>query len=475
MQMRKPSVFCESRGLIGNQLELWGLWVPCVSRGLTRALGCREHPLVNAPLGIEEHPWREALYEELHSRPSPLVEIPCSVSHVALQRTDAERPVELVHLGELCARYGVDPPTADASCLYQTFGNFELRWERHTEFSTYTFIRHADGDPAQQPPALRAVPAEWLANMPGRATSALHLAFQSADGPPDSGTLDRYFEQRPLRGGVVRQGTAYLYSSFRLHSDGFARVLLRARELTPLQAGRLLQRVLETETYRMMALLALPVAREITPEVSTMESELARINEALTRADARTDQQALLNELSNLAARAERLRSDTTYRFAATNAYYDLVRERNRELTEEKIPGLQPIHVFIKRRLAPGIRTCNAVRDRLEDLSRRISQTSGLLRARVELSIQGQNRELLASMNERSATQLRLQQAVEGLSVVAITYYVMGLLSYVWEGLAWTGWPWSKKATFAVAVPLVMLGAWRIIHGVKRRIGRHDT
>ena len=78
-------------------------------------------------------------------------------------------------------------------------------------------------------------------------------------------------------------------------------------------------------------------------------------------------------------------------------------------------------------------------------------------------------------MNERSATQLRLQQAVEGLSVVAITYYVMGLLGYVWEGLAWTGWPWSKKATFAVAVPLVMLGAWRIIHGVKRRIGGHNT
>ena len=221
----------------------------------------------------------------------------------------------------------------------------------------------------------------------------------------------------------------------------------------------------------MMALLALPVARQITPDVGTMERELARINEALTKADDRTDQRSLLDELSNLAARVERLRSDTTYRFAATNAYFDLVRERNRELTEEKIPGLQPIHVFIKRRLAPGIRTCNAIRDRLEGLSRRISHTSGLLRARVELSIQGQNRELLASMNQRSATQLRLQQAVEGLSVVAITYYLMGLLSYVWEGFAWAGWPWSKKATFVVAVPIVMLIAWRIIHGVKRRLG----
>jgi uncharacterized membrane-anchored protein len=425
---------------------------------------------VGAKLTIEEHPWRETLYEELHSRPSPLVEIPCAVSHLALQMSHDERPLELLHLGELCSRYGVDPPAVDASCLYQTFGDFELRWERHTEFSTYTFLRAASTNPMREPPALDRVPADWLSNLPGRATAALHVAFQAAEGPPEPSELERYFERLPLRGSVVRQGTAYLYSSFRLHSDGFARIVLRSPELTPLQAGRLLQRVLEIETYRMMALLALPVAREITPDVATMERELARINEALTEAEGRTDQQALLDELSNLAARVERLRSDTTYRFAATNAYFDLVRERNRELTEEKIPGLQPIHVFIKRRLAPGIRTCNAVRDRLEDLSRRISQTSGLLRARVELSIQGQNRELLASMNQRSAMQLRLQQAVEGLSVVAITYYLMGLLSYVWEGVAWAGWPWGKKATFAVAVPLVMLIAWRIIHGVKRRM-----
>lgn len=439
------------------------------SWGLTETRDPTEHPPVDADL-IEEHPWREALYEELHSRPSPLVEIPCAVSHIAMQLEDEQRPQELLHLGQLCAQYGVDAPAVDASCLYQTFGDFELRWERHTEFSTYTFIRQTDANPMRAPTALRDVPDPWLARLPGRAVTALHLAFEAGEGAPDSNELEQYFETQALRGSVVRQGTAYLYSSFRLHSDGFARILLKAERLTPLQAGRLVQRILEIETYRVMALLALPVARQITPDVSTMERELARINEALTQAGGRTDQQALLDELSNLAARVERLRSDTIYRFTATNAYFDLVRERNGELTEEKIPGIQPIHIFIKRRLAPGIRTCNAVRGRLEDLSQRISQTSGLLRARVELSMQGQNRELLASMNQRSATQLRLQQAVEGLSFVAITYYSMGLLSYVWDGFSWTGWPWSKKATSAAAVPLVMFITWRVIRGVKRRI-----
>jgi len=428
---------------------------------------------VSEALVIEEHPWREALYDELHSRPSPLVSTPCTISHVAVNIDHEERSSELAHLAELCTDFRVDPPEAKASCFYETLGDFELRWERHTEFSTYTFIRKTAGNPLLEPHALTRVPATWLRGIPGRATTALHLAFQAAEGPPESSDLERYFEGQPLRGSIVRQGTGYLYSSFRLHTDGFARILLRARDLTPLQAGRLLQRVLEIETYRVMALLALPVAREITPEVGAMEVELARINEELTQAGSGTDQQVLLNELSYLAARVERVRSDTTYRFAATNAYYDLVRERNRELAEEKIQELQPIHVFIKRRLAPGIRTCNAVRDRLEGLSHRIGQTGSLLRARVELSIQDQNHELLESMNQRSERQLRLQQAVEGLSVVAITYYLMGLLSYLWEGLAWAGWPWSKKVTFALAVPVVMLVAWRVIHGVRRRIGAH--
>ena len=187
---------------------------------------------------------------------------------------------------------------------------------------------------------------------------------------------------------------------------------------------------------------------------------------------ARADQQALLDELSSLAARVERHRSDTTYRFAATNAYYNLVNERIEELGEAKIPGLQPVKLFIDRRLGPGIRTCNAVRDRLEGLSSRIAHTSDLLRTRVELAIQGQNRELLTSMNRRSEVQLRLQQAVEGLSVVAITYYLMGLLGYLYDGLAWTGLPLNKKIGFAIAVPVVMLLVWSVIHRVKRRVQR---
>ena len=108
--------------------------------------------------------------------------------------------------------------------------------------------------------------------------------------------------------------------------------------------------------------------------------------------------------------------------------------------------------------------------DRLEDLSRRINQASDLLRTAVELSIQDQNRELLTAMNRRGEIQLRLQQAVEGLSVVAVTYYVIGLLGYILEGLPLEGLGIDKKSALAIAIPIVLVLAWLLIHGVSRRI-----
>ena len=42
---------------------------------------------------------------------------------------------------------------------------------------------------------------------------------------------------------------------------------------------------------------------------------------------------------------------------------------------------------------------------------------------------------LLGAMNRRQQLQLRLQATVEGLSVAAITYYIVGLVGYAAKGL----------------------------------------
>jgi len=405
-------------------------------------------------LSLPVYQFRNSLYEELHNRPSPKVASPCFVSHLAMIRGEEAAQEEYQLVSALCQRFSVNPPPADASCFYQNFGGFEFRWERHTEFSTYTFICPNDGQ-SQQDFALTYIPNDWLSQLPGELVVAINMKVQRGEGADLEG--QHFFEgQRPL-GSWVANGKAKVQTSFRLHSDGFGRMLVADMGLNPYQTGRLIQRLLELETYRLMALMGLPVARGLSSEVSQMELELASLNQRLAGIQNEEDERELLSQLSLIAARIEQLRSDTNYRFSASNAYHALVGKRLDQVYEQRISGMQTMREFLERRLTPGIRTCNSIRDRLEDMSRRIHRTTSLLRTRVEVSIESQNHRLLASMNRRSSLQLRLQQTVEGLSVVAISYYLLSLLGYVFSGLHAWGYPINKAIASGVAMPAVML------------------
>lgn len=406
-------------------------------------------------LPVYEH--RNSLYEELHTRPSPIVSSPCFVSHLALVRSqgDVQREYELIL--NLCQRFSVNPPSQDASCFYQNFGGFELRWERHTEFSSFTFIRPDDGqaEVEGQEFALSFIPKDWLNQLPGELVVAVHMRV--INEALSESLQSTFFEgQRPV-GSKLANGKGSAMTSFRLHSDGFGRFLVHNMGLNEEQTGRMIQRLLELETYRLMALMGLPVARSLNSDVSAMESKLAELNQQIAGIQTEESEKELLQELSKIAAKIEQYRSDTNYRFAATNAYYALVGKRLDKVHEQHISGMQTMREFLERRLTPGIRTCNSLRDRLEDLSRRIHRTTSLLRTRVEVNIESQNQRLLLSMDRRSGLQLRLQQTVEGLSVVAIGYYLLSLLVYVFAGLEEWGQPINKTIAAGVAMPVVLI------------------
>lgn len=421
-------------------------------------------------LQLEVHPGRVEMYEELHNRPSPLIESPCFVSHFALLTGEQGHQQDRQMVSELCERFSVNPPTARATCFYQAFGGFELRWERHTEFSTFTFIRPIGAD--TEGDALSFVPKEWLKKLPGQLVVALHMQVHNQAWSEQAEA--HFFEAQRVAGSLVANNKAKVLTSFRLHSDGFGRFMVLNQGLNNYQTGRLVQRLLELETYRLLALLGLPLARSMSSEVSSMETQLTNLNHQITQIRNEADERIMLHELSVLAAQVEQCRSDTNYRFAATFAYHDIVSKRLDKVFEQHISGLQTMREFLERRLGPGIKTCYAVRDRLEDLSRRIHRTTSLLRTRVELSIESQNQKLLTSMDRRSSLQLRLQQTVEGLSVVAIAYYLMGLLGYVFEGIAALGWHMNKSVYAGFAVPLVLFFVWWGVHRIKARITRSD-
>jgi uncharacterized membrane-anchored protein len=272
-------------------------------------------------------------------------------------------------------------------------------------------------------------------------------------------------------GGGVAGGGAMAVTDFRIHSDGFSRFLLQDRNLTPRQAGRTIQRLLEIEAYRMMALLALPVARALGEALTQSERELGGITELLANAQA-DDETRLLDRLTRLEAEIESRYTKNLFRFSASAAYYGLVLRRIAELREQRLGGLQTIEEFLGRRLTPAMDTCQAVAARQESLSQRVARASQLLSTRVDISRQAQTQDLLASMNRRAEIQLRLQETVEGLSVAAVTYYVSALVGHLAQGLAEAGAPINPDMVEAVSIPLIAVLTWLGVGRLRKHLTR---
>jgi uncharacterized membrane-anchored protein len=265
-------------------------------------------------------------------------------------------------------------------------------------------------------------------------------------------------------------GAATAFMDFAMDAQGYGRVFVRDHSLRPRQAGRLVQRLMEIETYRMMALLAFPLARSRGGELTRMGNRLTDITHRMTEIRALEDERQLLVDITALSADVERVAAETSYRFSAASAYYALVERRIEELREQRLEGFQTFEEFMERRLTPAMRTCDAVRDRLETLSRRVTRAGQLLRTRVDIQVEGQNRDLLASMDRRAKLQLRLQETVEGLSLAAITYYAVGLVNYLTEGAVEAGLGVPVDVITAVAVPVIAISAYVGVRRVRKRI-----
>jgi uncharacterized membrane-anchored protein len=275
-----------------------------------------------------------------------------------------------------------------------------------------------------------------------------------------------------LVGSEIIESTAAVFTDLQLDSRGFTRILLVNRGMDASQAGRQAQRLIEIETYRMMAMLGFPVARQAATELNGVDRRLGELIARLETAPPE-EEPAMLREVTRLAAIAERIAAEAGFRIAASRAYHALVSQRGRDLREQRITGLQMIVEFLDRRFGPAMAFCESVDRRISATSERIDRASNLLRTRVEIEREAQNQQLLAAMNRRARLQLHLQQTVEGFSVAAITYYAVGLLSLLFKGLEATGLPVDPElATGLSVVPVLLVVAWgvrRIRIAIQRR------
>lgn len=408
------------------------------------------------------HPLRVALHNEIHARPPEAMGVPLVLSHLVMTGDAAAREAARAHLATLLRDHHLPEPAAGSTHVRMDLGGFRVRWELHTEFVTWTFSRAFDeaGLFDHEPPtAVQAVPQEWLAAVPGQCLAAMHLWVLPARELPAQALTRPLLHEDTLVGSRVADGQGSAYTDFALHADGFSRMLLLAGGLSPRRLGRLVQRLLEIDTYRMAALLGLPAARESSAVLGVAESELAALAEAI-RVAGRDEEPQLLDRLTRLAGQVESHYAATHSRFSASAAYFELVDARLADIKEAKLEGLQTLGEFIERRLSPARATCAWSVRRQDALSQRVSRISNLLRTRVEIEQQQSSQALLATMNRRQDLQLKLQATVEGLSVAAITYYIVGLVSYLAKGAHALGWPFSAEATAACAIPVVALGVW---------------
>lgn len=404
---------------------------------------------------FEEHPQRHQLNDEVHARPPVPLETPEFVSYLAFLHVEDSASREAQHLNDLAAQFGLAEPDASTGHVSLDAGAFRLRWERHTEFSSYTFFHRGEGDGTAVGRALFAVPASWRRQIPGQLIVATHVELRAADDvPPEVVIAQDAYEFSPVVASGVTAGAGWVLTDFQI-VDGFSRFIVFNRSMTPRQAGRTVQRLVEIETYRVMALLAFPVAKDVGRLLARAENELADLTDAMGQTAATEDERRVLNRLTRLAADIERSVARTSFRFGAAAAYYQLVRQRIEDLREVRLDGFPPIREFMDRRLAPAIATCATMARRQEDLSSRIARNSQLLRTRVDIELERQNQELLAQMNRRAKLQLRLQETVEGLSVVAITYYGSQLVQYLAKGGKDFLAPTTPETVTAVSIPII--------------------
>ena len=410
-------------------------------------------------------PERDRALNEIHARPHMLVETPRVIIQLAFLRNKGDA-ADHAFIASLSQSFGEAAPGSDANHYAATNNNGSLQWERHTEFSTYfwdTLTREIFGG------NISCLPFDET-SMPGEFISGIRLELRSGDLPTEEAL--RYFDPQSLCYSQVKTNQATILTDFRQDEDGLTRILVIDHCLTNAGRGALVQRLLDIETYRTFAMLGLRVALSASPGIAKIEDRFTAISQRMNN-HARDEADELLVEMTHLAAELEASAASCLYRFGASRAYYDIVQERIKMLGETPISGYETFGSFLERRLAPAMRTCRSVESRQAELSRKLARATGLLRSWIDVELERLNTTLLNSMDRRARLQLRLQQTVEGLSVAAISYYIVGLFGYVAKATHQVFHIEAETMT-AFAVPIAVAGVWMTVRRIRRSHSDHE-
>ncbi|WP_180735262.1 DUF3422 domain-containing protein [Paraburkholderia sp. PGU19] len=418
-----------------------------------------------------DHPLRAELAAELHARPFLKLAESVALTHYAVYAEHNPSIHETV-LRALCRDSGLPPP-ADGMTHYSVQSSFgwHLKWERHTEFSTFTFVIPRNDADYFSDVAIEGIPANWFEQIAGNRFVACRMELLSGDHARTIREAPSQWIDGPILVGSSVLGGGRAFCDWNVRADGFMRFLVIDEGFREEQGGRLLQRLYEIETYRMMALLALPIARKLGRDLDEIQASLQSLMQSMDLPGADGDDSQLLVKLTHLAVRLESL-SGSGARFSASRAYEKIVLARIQELREERIEGMPTIQEFMERRFAPAMETCRSVWARHEQIAARIARAVDLLRTRVNLAQEKDVTRLLAGMERTARNQLHLQHAVEGLSVAAISYYILSLTGAAFKALHLLDIPIQPELAEGIAIGPVVLAVIAITRRTRRRLAK---
>lgn len=425
---------------------------------------------------IPSHPARDEIWKELHARPYVRFSAPAHVFRLSFVDGDEDR--EAADLLRLIRSLGLEPTYETArhrifAATLPGLGRLVLSWERHSDFVAYSFFLYELEMPFR-PFGLafeELVPADWRQVPSTAPLVATRLAVGPREEMPETMEgLAALFEGHTVNGSRVMAGRGEAWSAYRAHTDGFGRIAVVVGEMSAQELGRTVERLLAIEDCYHLTLLPLPLAREAKAELAAAERRMVAEMDALRGAESVEQKRVLLDALLQLAAEIEHLRSRLADRFGGSSAYFSLLENRFADLRESKIEHVLPLSRFVMRRARPAADTYRALLDRLSGLSERIDRAADLLRTAVELHVEEQNARLLESVDRRARLQLRLQETVEGLSVIVIAYYALGLLDYALKGARRLGLRFDLDATLGLALPFLLLAVGGAVFLVRKRL-----
>ncbi|TCL10084.1 putative membrane-anchored protein [Shimia isoporae] len=422
---------------------------------------------------IEDHPLRYKLANELHARPFPTLTAPSTAVFLALRTpTDVvgqARDAEMAHLTNLLDRFGAAHPQPGATHFTCALGKHTLKWEMHAEFVTFTVFIDRLSTRAFDPADFEVFPDDWLDAAPGKRITSALLRVDRMPAPEKAlAELSDWFVPESIAMCYVLDRSCLVATDFRINTAGhqcmavFVDATTGARRI-----GRVVQRLCEIETYKTMSMLGYFRAKNIAADLGSLEAEAGKLMGQLRSDDEGAD--STLERLLDLSGDLEKLIADTSFRFGATEAYEAIVNQRITVLREERFEGRQTFGEFMSRRYDPAMRTVASTRARMMSLADRAGRAGQLLRTKVEVARSAQNQALLESMDRRADLALRLQETVEGLSVVAISYYAVSLVGYLVYPLAGPLGISKGMMTAGITLPVV-LAVWWMVRRIKARI-----